>query len=293
MLVVVTPSSSTSCSASAASTCGTVTSVPCSDAVPMVATTQLARWNIGSAGQPHRRVPAGRDAERRVGGVVRHPDVRQHRALGAAGGARGVEDLRGVLAVRPRAGRRGVAAGQERVPVVEAHDVPQRLELVRERAGDGVQLATAERLDGEAGDRPRMAQHVAGLGRAQRRVDRDQHHAGERGAVLQHLVAGEVRRPDRDVVAGLVAPQQGAGAALGLLQQLGVGEPRARRGVGRALDQRRPVGRRRARVAQHVADRPRQDGRLGRADGVRRCQPRFRRRRGCRRRSSTRRRSRT
>ena len=48
MLVVVTPSSSTSCSASAASTCGTVTSVPCSDAVPIVATTQLARWNIGS-----------------------------------------------------------------------------------------------------------------------------------------------------------------------------------------------------------------------------------------------------
>ena len=73
-------------------------------------------------------------------------------------------------------------------------------------------VGPAEALDVGDAPGPGLPQQVGQLRAAQRRVRRDQHQAGQGGAVLQHHPLADVRRPHRQVVARGEPVQQPAAA---------------------------------------------------------------------------------
>ena len=170
------------------------------------------------------------DAHARVAqpGVVDHAAVVQDGALGRAGGARGVEDQRGVAGIDVRERDVG-GAGQERVPVGEGDDLAQCGSSTRTPASI-----------------PAMSDpRYSGTGRRRATFDVPSTCASSRsrsaGLTVTTVMPGQARRelqdhplrqvvgPDGDALAGLEAGEQRAGGALGLVEQL------ARRSMSGAL----------------------------------------------------------
>ncbi len=200
--------------------------------------------------------------------------VRQRRALGEAGRARGVLDVdrvvrgqaRCTLGQRLRGDRR--PAGQQGVPVgcPEQHDVLQGRAAAAHLADHRPVVTGAEALGGDEHPAAGLLQDEGQLVRAVGRVDRDQDHPRARRGVLHQGPLRAVRRPDAQPVAGLqTQAEQPAGHLVdgGVELRPGPAPP------GGALHQRLPVGVQ-TRGAAEVGPDGAADQRRGRgAGGVR------------------------
>ena len=164
-------------------------------------------------------------------GVVGQPAVMQFGALGEAGGAGGVLDLRDVI--RRHLGQDGLIrrGGQEVRPVGEVDHLPQRRDI-RPHLVQELRHRAAELRDQEDPGRAGLVQHVGQLGRPQGRVDGDQDQPGQPGRVLQDHPFGQVGRPHGHALAGGEAHGESARRLFGLGQQLSVGPAPARGRVG-------------------------------------------------------------
>ena len=163
----------------------------------------------------------GLEAERHAHAVVEQVAVREEHALGRAGGAGGVLDIRDV------AGRGGVfgivaAAGQHFLPRTGAqpYHVFERQRVAIARFGEdvavvgvGVPFVEEERAD------PGFAEHVAQFVGAVGGVDVHQHDAGAGRGVLQQHPLQAVAGPDAGAVA---RTQTEARQATGRARDLGV-----------------------------------------------------------------------
>ncbi len=179
----------------------------------------------------HRRADAvvlgGLQAHRHAHPVVEQVVVRQHHALGRTGGAGGVLNVSDVV----RLGGALVevaAACQHSVPRIRAKpdDVfeLQRFpgaRFLQNVAVIGARILLVQKQGADSG----LAQHVAQLVRAVRRIDVDQHHAGPRSGVLQQHPLGAVAGPDAGTIA---RPQAESGQTArhpgGLCVQLAPGQ---------------------------------------------------------------------
>ncbi len=196
------------------------------------------------------REPAEHDV---VGGHVERVDerhvhlldereVRAHGALGAPGGAAGVEHRRRrqrVDGLEPadRLGDRGL--------VLEAGDAALRRERLRQEhghdrhagGGRGGRRHREQRRRDHEDPRAAVAQHVLDLLRLEQQVDGDHDRAEREDRVVHAREVGDVRHQHRHPVARAdAAGPQRARVAAGLRPQVPVGRRRAR------PDHRRPVG---------------------------------------------------
>ena len=145
---------------------------------PSTAITQPAVWNSGIGAELDVARPQAQPRAVDSRALLTIPRWCSTRALGEAGRAGGVLDLRGVVAGAPRAAAVGVAARAERRPVGERHDLAQR------RAGRRAPAATISAIGLAAvaatRNRPsavRLAAARTPAPRPQRRVDGDQRDA--------------------------------------------------------------------------------------------------------------------
>ena len=192
-----------------------------------------------------------------------------HRALGEAGGARGVHEkgeVLGIDGVGPRREGRvidGAAAGEHRAPrdgvraglVPEEHDVPE-LGQPRGRGRDpgrhqlahhGQVVDGAGALGQDQRRRVRLVGDVRDVLGAQPRVDRHEHRADlhHREGGLDPL--GAIEEPERDLVAGADAEgDQPLGRAVDARGEVGEREasPLEAERLARAPAPRRPLGQR-------------------------------------------------
>ena len=187
--------------------------------------------------------------------------MRDHRALRHARRARRVLDLRGRCRRDARQCQLRIARLHERGEVGEAVHVAQIRQLAAQLLDDREHRTAAELRLREARDGLRLPQAEANLGLAERRVDRHQHHAGERDAALENGPLGNVRRPDRDVIAGPVTAEQCASERLGIAEQLAVRPPPSR-GARDPFDDRQSIGRDGDSATQQITDCHVEHGRL-------------------------------
>ena len=196
---------------------------------------------------------------RRVGGEVA---VAEHGALGAAGGARGVEDGREVvLAARhvDVAGRGGLRPWPSRLP----SPCSPRVSDVRHAELRG-QLRHRLLELGPADEQGRLgvAQEVADLARGVGGVERQVDGAGAQAAEIEHQRLGALLDLGRDAVAGLDAQiQEHLGHAAGQVEQVGVAE---RAAVGRSRKARpRSAGKLRRKISNRFSFMRRSPGQAG------------------------------
>ena len=199
--------------------------------------------------------------------VVEDVGVAERGALRVAGGARRVLDVDRVVGLRPAARcphRRlvhVVGRVQERVPLVgaEVHDPLERVDARPDLVEHGAVVRREVRLGRHDEPAARLGQRVGQLGRAVRRVDVHEDHAGSGGGVLQvhPLVAVRVprcRRGHRPRCLRRSAPAPGGRRPRRARRRSG-GRPGARPRVprGRGGGARSPPGCRRwsARAAAH------------------------------------------
>ena len=206
------------------------------------------RVHVGVA----RREAAQPEAQPRV---VRQSAVVQQRALRKARGAGRVLDLDRIV---------GLDVGQllgRRTRVQEGIELRKR-----DRLAQAGQLAahTRERLRhrvapelGQQDDprRARLLEDIGQLAGPVGGVDRHEGHAGQRGAELDDHPLRDVRRPHGHPFTGLEAPEERAGAALGVVEQLAVRPAAALLRVRVPGDQRWDVGSGLRSVAQDPPDR--------------------------------------
>ena len=174
--------------------------------------------------------------------VVEDVVVRQGRALREAGGPAGVLDVDRVverqagLALGQQVtvaavGGDGLAGLEERVPLRRADEdhVFQRGQVRPDLPDHGPVVTGLEALGADQDPNPRLAQGVAKLVAAVRRVDVDQDDARLGRRVLQLHPFGAVGRPDPDPVAGRQpGGDQAAGEHVGLRVERRVSPPAAR-----------------------------------------------------------------
>ena len=181
---------------------------------------------VGAGDLPARRPRRGR--------VQRLP-VRAQRALAAAGGAGGEQDVGDVVGFdRGGTGIDGIEIGARRA--TNSSQVPSSLSIgtrtMCRRSGRAIAiqiggLVGAEELAGRHQQRrPGAGQHVGGLAGGVAGVQRHEHAAGVvRGQARHHPVPG-IRRPDRDPVPGAYAEfEHRGGGPADLVAQLAERQP--------------------------------------------------------------------
>ncbi len=186
-------------------------------------------------------------------GVVGEPAMMQLSTLGKAGRAGGVLDLRDIAGLHLRQLSDGWRRAQEVVPLGEQNDLPESRH-VRPHLVQELRHRAAVLRHQEDARRAGLVQHVAELGRAQRRIHGHQDEPGQRGGVLEDDPLGQVRRPRRDPLTRREPHGERAGSLLGVGKKPGVGPPLAAGRIGQAADHGQPVRCRRCRRAQHAAD---------------------------------------
>jgi hypothetical protein len=158
------------------------------------------------------------------------------------GGARGVLDLRDGAGRHRRQPDVGAGAAGEPLPLRQPHHVPQCGKPGPDLLQRRLQRCTPVLGGQEDAGGPGVSQHVAQLTRAQRRVDRHQGEAGQRGAELEQQPLRAAGRPDGDPLAGIEPRQQRGGCPFRLGEQLGERPAPANRIAGLGEHQRGPVG---------------------------------------------------
>jgi hypothetical protein len=149
--------------------------------------------------------------------------VAQHRALGEPGRAARVLDLRRVVRADRRQPDVASVGADDLVELIEAQHVAQPGQVGTDRLGVRRQPVAPDLGHEEQPGRPRLPEHVGGLGRPQARVNRYEGQPGERRAVLEQHPLGQVVRPHGDALARLEVLQKVSGAALGVDEQLSIG----------------------------------------------------------------------
>ena len=190
--------------------------------------------------QRHRVNPhitrAGLQDVRAEPGVVRNSPMAQDRALREAGGPGGVLDLR--VIIRPDLGQalRGRPGADEAVPPCQRDHLAQAGKAAADLRQRLRQVSAAVGRRQHHPLRTRLGEHVLRLACAQRRIDRDQRQAGQRGPELQKQPLRTVRSPHRDPLTGREPAQQRPGHSLRGRQQLVIGPAAAQARVGKSLN---------------------------------------------------------
>ena len=139
--------------------------------------------------------------------------VAEHHALGASGGAAGIEDAGEIAALAHRIRHRRAALDQLfvivhagwRLAIIGINQLEAR-DRIGERGGDGGKGLVDEQDAGAA-----VAHGVFVLQRAPADVERHDHGAGPAGREIELEIAVGIERQDRDAVAGLRAEGADAG----------------------------------------------------------------------------------
>ena len=205
-------------------------------------------------------------------GVVEDVVVGEGRALGCAGGARGVLDVDGIVELQPRFPRGQVllgharGAGAERVPIVFEDDRLAQVRAVAPHLREHPHVvAGAERAREEQEPHPRLPQRVAQLRRLVRRVDVHEDRSRPGRGVLGHHPLEPVGGPDAHALPGLdPAREQGSRHHRGLGPELSIGGPVALRADDQGVPLRETLG----GAAEILADRLPEKGNRAGAVGV-------------------------
>jgi len=134
-----------------------------------------------------------------------------------------------------------VAVGQERLPLVQADDLPEFRALGLDLGGRGQHRVAAELGEQDESGGARLGQHVLQFAGLEGRVHGHEDHAGHGAAELQDHPLRNVGGPDGHPLAHLEVRPQGPGRPFGIGQQLGVGPLPSVVAVGGPGDEGHPV----------------------------------------------------